>query len=149
MRLRGAAPAFSLPSLRTGAPLGLGSFRGRPLLMELWSPTCGPCRAEAPVLARAYAHGSGGVAFLGVETGGSRAAGLALARRDRVGYPLAFDPSEKVASRYRAVGLPTTILISSGGRLVGRQLGVLSAAQVRSDVAMLLHSEGRRPGSAR
>lgn len=45
-----AAPDFSLPD-RHGRQHKLSSLAGRPVVLNLWSSDCGPCREELPSLA--------------------------------------------------------------------------------------------------
>ncbi len=43
------APVFSLPNIK-GETVNLNDYRGKYVLLEFWSTTCGACRAEAPNL---------------------------------------------------------------------------------------------------
>jgi len=45
------APDFTLPDL-DGKSVSLSSFRGRTVVLNFWSSTCGPCRDEMPSLAK-------------------------------------------------------------------------------------------------
>jgi thiol-disulfide isomerase/thioredoxin len=45
------APEFSLPDL-DGNTVSLSSYRGKTVVLNFWSSTCGPCRDEMPSLAK-------------------------------------------------------------------------------------------------
>jgi thiol-disulfide isomerase/thioredoxin len=49
LQLDAPAPAFQARTL-DGEPVRLGDFAGRRLALMFMSPSCGPCRAELPVL---------------------------------------------------------------------------------------------------
>jgi len=61
------APAFALQTL-DGKTIGLESYRGKTLVVNVWATWCPPCREEMPVLAAAARKASPGVVFLGVDT---------------------------------------------------------------------------------
>jgi thiol:disulfide interchange protein len=44
-----------------------------------------------------------------------------------VTYPVASDPTGSVAATYGLFGLPTTIFISSTGKVIGRHIGQFTA----------------------
>jgi cytochrome c biogenesis protein CcmG/thiol:disulfide interchange protein DsbE len=126
----GDAPSFSLVDLANQKlSISLGQFRGEPLVLNFWASWCPPCRQEMPALAQVASELIGKVHFLGLDTQDERSAGLTFARSTRVHYPLAFDTSQ-VSASYGVYGLPTTFFISSGGRLVGRQVGALTKSRL-------------------
>jgi len=75
-----------------------------PVLLDLWAPWCGPCRAVAPAVARVARELAGRVKAVQVNV----------------------DEAPGVASRFGARGIPTLILLRDGAE-VGRQVGALPA----------------------
>ena len=71
-----------------------------PVLVDFWSPTCGPCRRLAPVIDQ-----------LGAEAGG----------RFRVGKVNAWEQQD-LAVRYRISAVPT-LLVFKGGAVVNTLVG--------------------------
>jgi len=78
-----------------------------PMLVDLWAPSCGPCRAVGPIIER-LAH--------------------TLARRLKV-VKVNVDHAPEVARQFQIQGVPT-MLILHGGDEVARQVGALPAARL-------------------
>lgn len=80
-----------------------------PVLVDLWAPWCGPCRAVAPALEK-----------LAVE----RAGRLRIAKVN-------VDDEPEVSAQVGVQGIPT-MLLYRGGNLIGRQVGALPADRIAS-----------------
>lgn len=120
----GPAPAFRLADLADPArTIALADLRGRPAVVNFWASWCVPCRREMPRLAAAARRLDGRVAFLGVNYKDQRADALAFARDMGTPYPSVIDADGAVGDRYGIYGLPTTVFVDAGGRIVGRYLG--------------------------
>ena len=114
-----------------GQPVALHSYRGKPLVINIWATWCPPCRREMPVLQQAqgdYPH----VTFLFVNQGETpenvstflATTGLSLTH-------VLFDGAGQLAQRVGSMALPTTLFYDANGRLVGSHLGELSRASLR------------------
>jgi hypothetical protein len=80
----------------------------------------------------------GQVTFLGIDTlDTSLHAGLAFAHKYSVTYRQLYDPNGIVATGYGVPGLPVTVFVSAGGKVVGENIGALSAASLRHYLALL------------
>ncbi len=125
------APSWSLPSLRDpSATVALSQFAGKPVVLNFWASWCPPCRKEMPALAATARRLQGSVAFVGIDTNDQHGAALSFASQTGVKYPLAFDPHASVANNYGVYGLPTTFFISAQGKLLGRQVGGMTAQRL-------------------
>lgn len=113
------SPAPSLPSEVLVPPrVTIGGLRGRPVAITFWASWCGPCREEAPALAR-LSHDLGRRASLvGVDWEDSRAAALAFVREYGWTFPVLRASADGLAERYGIVGLPATVVVNPGGRIV-------------------------------
>ena len=118
-----------------GGDVRIADFGGRWVLLNFWATWCAPCRAEMKDLDELQAK-LGGERFVVVAVSGDRQ-GLPVVQEfyreigvERLGQYV--DPTMKAARAFRAVGLPTTVLIDPQGREVGRALGPVAWASVES-----------------
>lgn len=110
----------------TGTPKTLKDFRGKTILLNLWATWCAPCRHEMPSLDRLQAElGSDKfeVVALAVDRSGADAAKKFLDDTGVKALKLYADPTTRSGSALKAIGMPTTILIDTEGREIGRLPG--------------------------
>jgi thiol-disulfide isomerase/thioredoxin len=103
----------------------LSDFRGKTVLLNFWATWCAPCKVEMPSLDRLQAQlGGDGLAVVAISSdrAGKRAvdpyfdeAGIKLTRY--------YDPKNAAGMALGVTGLPTSVLIDSEGRELGRILG--------------------------
>lgn len=116
-----------------GSALSLADYAGKPLVVNLWALYCGPCRTEMPDLEKVHRLYGDRVAFLGVDTAESMAAGKPFAEQTGVTYDLASDPQGRLAAALESTGLPTTVLIRSDGTIARiRNAGTVSADELQN-----------------
>ena len=121
------APVVSGP-LVGGGRLSLAAYRGHVVVLNFWGSWCPPCRAEAPSLGQLDRQLSpSGVRFLGIDIRDSPATAEAFMSDFRISYPSLNDPSDNLALDFRdtvpPAGIPTTLVISRGGRIAARVIG--------------------------
>ena len=122
--LEGAAPYFDLPRVGVAEErVRLADFAGRPVVVNFWASWCVPCRKEMPALQATAERLEGRVVFLGVNHQDGRIPAAEFEREVGVTYPSGSDPDGAVARDFGVVGLPTTVLVDAGGRIVARSLG--------------------------
>lgn len=147
----GAAAASPLagvqvPCLGDGSTVDLApALAGRPVLLNVWSHTCEPCREELPVLQR-YAAEPGAVEVLGVQVDGSPQAGLALLTALEVRMPSVSDPDGELRAALGAPQvLPLTYLVDPSGRarMVNPPVVFRSTAEVGDAVRRLIEAAQR------
>jgi thiol-disulfide isomerase/thioredoxin len=115
-----------------GGKLSLAAYRGHVVVMNFWGSWCTVCRQEVPVLSAAARRFQGsGVRFVGVDVGDNAAAAEAFMKNFRIRYPSLSDPGDSIALRFSRIipiaAFPSTLVISSGGRIAGRVIGAVSA----------------------
>jgi thiol-disulfide isomerase/thioredoxin len=118
-----AAPALAFldPS---GAKVTLATFRGRPVLLNLWATWCAPCVKEMPTL-DALAGAQGGklqVVTLSQDFEGAKAVAPFFAKA-RFRHLRPYLDSDAAFSMTMGLNLPATILYDRAGREVWRKLG--------------------------
>src|SRR6266852_260496 len=133
------APTFTLP-VYGGGGVGMVSLRaelGHPVLLNFWSESCIPCRAEMPYLERIYtryaAHGE--FALLGVNQADPKDDIAPFGREYHITYPLLFDPGGSVNTAYVVTAIPTTYFIDSRGVIRSVFVTQLSPKTMRQGLA--------------
>jgi thiol-disulfide isomerase/thioredoxin len=138
---RPLAPDFTGTTL-TGTRLKFSSYRGQVVVLNFWGSWCGPCRAEAPILAvTAQQYRPDGVAFLGVDVRDTTASALAFARDFGITYPSVSDPGSVITLDFTAVvpiaGTPTTLVIDRTGHIAGAVFGAATSQELTDILAQV------------
>ena len=109
-----------------GGSKSLEDWRGKVVLLNLWATWCVPCREEMPALDKLQAALGGNqfdVVAINIDKGGPDKARDFLKEIGVNKLALYTDPSGKLFSTIKAVGMPTTLLIDREGREIGRLVG--------------------------
>ena len=93
-----------------------------PILVDLWAPWCGPCRAVAPALEQLAVDLAGSVRVVKVNV----------------------DEAPEVSARLGVQGIPTMVLFARGSE-VARQVGALPAQAIRQWVDANTSSSKAQP----
>ena len=115
-----------------GKQVSLADFRGKVVVVNVWGSWCGPCRAEAPMLAQASRDlAKKGVVFLGIDSRDpSKDAAKAFVRRFDVPYPSLYDQQGSTLLAFRGTltpnSVPSTVVGDPQGRGSGSVLGSLT-----------------------
>jgi cytochrome c biogenesis protein CcmG/thiol:disulfide interchange protein DsbE len=139
----GAAPIVGLQApdftalTADGTTVKLSDFVGKPVWLTFGASWCQPCRAENPDIEATYQTISSVVVVLQVYM--SEEAGTVRDYRDRVGltYLTVPDPSERLASEYRILGIPSHFFIDATGVLREMKIGSLDPASMQAAVARI------------
>jgi len=131
------APAFRLPALaQSGPQVSLGSYAGKPLIVNFFASWCSPCQQETPLLARFYRDEHGRVALVGLDENDTMSNALSFTRAKGVSYPVGFDPQLTAASAYGVVALPQTFFLNAKHRIVDRVFGAVTLADLNHGIAL-------------
>ena len=108
-----------------GKPVTLASFRGKPVLLNLWATWCGPCVKELPTLDALATREAGRlhVVTLSQDMDPAKVAPFFAARK--FATLKAYTDPKMAWVPAVASNLPTSILYDSGGREVLRTVGDL------------------------
>jgi thiol-disulfide isomerase/thioredoxin len=130
---RPSAPAISGQTLN-GTTVHVSSLRGAPVVINFWGSWCGPCQAEAPVLARVAGDTKRlGVHFVGIDIRDDPATGLAFEQGHGIGYPSISDPNDLIAASFGADApstTPSTYILDSHGRIAWASFGPVQFGQL-------------------
>ena len=110
------APEIRVESMG-GKALGLGDFRGKVVLLDVWASWCGPCKQELPMLDDMAKRLRGdGVEVLAVSIDQERANVVKFLRaRSRWSLTIAHDPKGEIADRLAPEKMPTSYVIDRAG----------------------------------
>lgn len=107
-----------------GAPIEIGAYRGRVLLLHAWASWCTPCIRELPALQGLQNRlADTDVVFALVAMEEERPA-RAFMRRSGLELP-AFLETRRMPAGYRLLGLPSTWIIDREGRVLVQRHGAV------------------------
>jgi thiol-disulfide isomerase/thioredoxin len=120
----------ALPEARfqdaNGVEKTLADWRGKVVLLNLWATWCAPCRKEMPALDRLQKElGSPKfeVVAISIDRTGLAGARKFLDETEVKNLAVYADPTTRLSSVLKAIGLPSTVLLDSEGREIGRLVG--------------------------
>lgn len=117
--------------LLNGTTFDTTQVRGRVSVFNVWGSWCGPCRTEAPDLARVARERDGEVRFYGINVRDNPDAARAFERSFKVPYPsIEPDDSATALLAFRgalaSAAVPSTVVLDAEGRVAARVLGPVS-----------------------
>jgi len=121
----------------------LSGFRGKPVVINFWAPSCVPCRTEFPVLKSALAaHAGSGLTILGIWFHGGRfldspADVTEFMAEQGADWPALADPDGQVQHAYAVVVPPTTFFVDRSGVVRAVQLGEITADLLERQLAKI------------
>jgi len=117
------APTFALKD-RYGKSFEFESTRGKTVLLNFWSSTCGPCVKELLVVEKIYREFKDkGLAVLAINSSeGPEAIGEFLKDKDYT-FTVLIDEDLEAANKYQALGIPQTYVIDHQRNIVAHLIG--------------------------
>jgi thiol-disulfide isomerase/thioredoxin len=119
-------PEYRVKRAATGDSIGLRSaYAGHVTLINIWATWCLPCVSEMPSIDRLYHRYENRdfrVAAVSIDKTDS-ARVLAFVRRLALSFDILHDRSGDIQSVYRTIGVPTSLVIDSHGRIAYIALG--------------------------
>lgn len=113
-----AAP-FTLDRLDNDQPTSLASFRGKPVILDFWFPSCQGCRMSFPYLQKlAVKYNPQGVHVLAINSlEDQQAFALPFLRGNRYDFIGLAGNNTFAQEKYGVMGYPTTLLIGADGMI--------------------------------
>lgn len=115
----GLQPGDALPDLKSLQLEGdLPELSGKVVHLDFWASWCVPCRQSFPVLENLHkTYGSKGYVLIGVSMDEKRADMERFLKKNPVTFATVRDAQEKLASKVRPPGMPTSYFFGADGRL--------------------------------
>jgi cytochrome c biogenesis protein CcmG, thiol:disulfide interchange protein DsbE len=114
-----------------GHDVRLSDFKGKPILINFWATTCGPCRLETPELVDLAAkYKDRGLTILGISISDTPEDMRTFAKEFKIPYPLLVgDGREDVQDALGlGQGIPMTVFVTPAGMVYGRLEGLAMPA---------------------
>ena len=132
---------FANDNHTAGELIKLSQFRGQPVVINFWYPSCPPCRLEMPDLEATFLkHKGDGVQFIGVQLLGldSVEDGEEFIKEFGISYAVGPDPDGSTVKDYKVIGFPTSVFINRDQQIVRSWAGALNAEKLEELVQELL-----------
>jgi cytochrome c biogenesis protein CcmG/thiol:disulfide interchange protein DsbE len=137
-----AAPNFTLDvlSLHAAPAISLASFKGKPVVLNVWNSVCVPCVQEAPLLQSQWQRvKSQGIVFIGIDFQDAKSDGVSFLQKYGITYPNVLDATGSTAISYGVTGAPETIFINRQGVVISRVIGELTVQTLQSNLQLISH----------
>jgi len=110
-----------------------------PSVLVFFASWCTVCQPEIPKVATYVStHNLGGVVVLGIDANDTRSAAQAFVKKDRVKFPVAFDPNTTVTAGLFDFGtLPETVFLNAKGVVQSVHFGRIPIAQFAAGIQHL------------
>lgn len=135
------APDFMMTSA-DGEELTLSSLRGKPVVLNFWASTCGPCKSEMPEFQAAFEEYGDQVQFVMLNVpdfnGETRERALQLVEQNGYAFPIYFDADAEAQIQYGVTSIPRTYFISADGAMVAYAAGAIDASALEGGISMLI-----------
>lgn len=122
-----------------GRALNLRAYKGKVVVVQYWSTTCEPCKADMAQLKELLAkYKKDGLEIVGVSLDGQKADLTAYLRSNRVPWPILFEEGgldSRLANSMGILTLPTMLLIDKQGKVANRNI---HAAELDKEVGTLV-----------
>jgi cytochrome c biogenesis protein CcmG/thiol:disulfide interchange protein DsbE len=143
------APEFNVATTAGPFDLKQAQAAGKPVFLEVFATWCPHCQHEVPVIGQLYKKYGAQMDFVGVSgspygmdgsTPESQADVVKFQQDLHVEYPIAYDPSMGVASKYLMGGYPTIVIINKSGKVAYLNSGEIDAKDLSTQIQKAISS---------
>jgi cytochrome c biogenesis protein CcmG/thiol:disulfide interchange protein DsbE len=121
-----------------GEALDLATYRGRPVIINFWGPSCIPCREEFPqFLQKLDQHAADDLAIVGILTDDPAEPARRFVTEYGATWPTILDPKEALKRTYRVVARPDTWFVDGDGVVRSMQIGPMRDADFERQYALI------------
>jgi len=117
------APEFILYDIDDN-PHKLSDFHGKTVVINFWATWCPPCRYEIPSMERLQEKiKNKDIIILAINIGEDAETIFEFIKDYNINFPILMDIDSSITKKYPVIGLPTSYIIDSEGRIVYRAIG--------------------------
>jgi len=150
--LRGAiAPNFELKVVDTkGKTMKLSDLRGKGVILDFWATYCEPCKIEMPWFVDLQKkYGPQGLQIVGVDYEDVDEKTVSdFTKKMGINYPIVIGTDKVIESYGGMQGLPMTFFIDRSGKIIDRQLGLISESVIEDNIKKSLQGGSSSTASA-
>lgn len=111
-------------SAGAAAPLDLGQYHGKVVVLDFWASWCKPCRQSIPWLNEMKSrYARDGLVVIGVNVDAEHADAERFMRAVPIDFDVIFDPAGEIAQRFKLQGMPSSFVFDRQGKLVRSRIG--------------------------
>lgn len=128
-----------------GNEVHLSDFAGKPIVLNFWASSCGPCRSEMLDFQKAYELLGENVQFLMVNVTDGQWDTIDSASEyvtdNSFTFPVYYDTAVNAAAAYGVYGLPTTLFINAEGNIIANRSGAMSLDVLLGGIDLIYRPE--------
>ena len=136
-----AAPDFEMTAV-DGGKVSLDDLKGKPVVLNFWASTCGPCKMEMPEFQAAYEQYGDQLQFVMLNVpdfnGETRERALQLVEQSGYTFPVYFDDTTQGQVLYGITSIPQTYFINADGTVEAYASGAIDASTLERGIEMVL-----------
>lgn len=125
------APDFKLKDIEDKTHQ-LSDYKGKVVMIHLWTDWCNSCRAEFPRIQEYYAElKSDDFELLAINVGQPVSTSKEFQQSFGISFPMLSDPQKIMKDIYKVEAFPTNYFIGPDGKIIRRMIGWLHKKQVQ------------------
>jgi len=131
---------FSLYDIQSNKTVKLSDYYGKVIYLDFWASWCSSCAKALPLFTQWQKEFGDDFVVISVNVDEEKSDGIAMAKKLRLEYPIAYDGNLSVARMYKATALPFSFIIDKNGDIHYRHIGFRDkdAIKLRAMIANLL-----------
>jgi cytochrome c biogenesis protein CcmG, thiol:disulfide interchange protein DsbE len=119
-----AAPEFEFSGLTKPEKVKLSGIKAKVIYVDFWASWCGPCRQSFPWMnAMQEKYGPQGLQIVGINLDAKKEDALQFLAATPAQFIALHDPAGASAKQYAIKGMPSSVLVSSDGKVIQNHAG--------------------------
>jgi len=145
------APNFELKVVdANGKTMKLADLRGKGVILDFWATYCEPCKIEMPWFVELQKkYGPQGLQIVGVDYEDVDEKTVSdFTKKMGINYPIVIGTDNVIESYGGLQGLPMTFFIDRSGKIIDRELGLISESVIEDNIKKSLQGGSSSTASA-